>query len=183
MVLIGLESDDPAELKRVNKGSRVNVNEEAINILHEVKVKVWGAQIIFADWLGDRFEHLMDYNKRLNIECPQFTIHTPLPGTVDWKKYYDELITTDRRYFDFLHPVLPTALPIREFVDRYVKLYRECHMNRSELMDMVRAGRVTLNGVLDFAKKFRNLTDPNTYASAIELHEQAAATKPVQVTS
>ena len=141
MVLIGLESDDPAELKRVNKGSRVNVNEEAITFLHSVKVKVWGAQIVFADWLGDRFEHLMDYNKRLNVECPQFTIHTPLPGTVDWKKYYDQLITHDRRYFDFLHPVLPTALPIRDFVDRYVKLYRECHMSRSELMDMVRAGR------------------------------------------
>jgi radical SAM superfamily enzyme YgiQ (UPF0313 family) len=178
MVLIGLESDDPAELKRVNKGSKVNVNEEAINFLHSVKVKVWGAQIVFADWLEDRFEHLMDYNKRLNIECPQFTIHTPLPGTVDWKKYYDQLITHDRRYFDFLHPVLPTALPIRDFVDRYVKLYRECHMSRSELMDMVRAGRVSLNGVLDFAKKFRNLTDPTTYASAIELHERKLASDP-----
>ena len=93
--------------------------EEAIDFLHSVKVKVWGAQIIFADWLADRFEHLMEYNKRLNIECPQFTIHTPLPGTVDWKKYYDELVTHDRRYFDFLHPVLPTALPIREFIDHH----------------------------------------------------------------
>ena len=178
MVLIGLESDDPAELKRVNKGSRVNVNDQSIDILHSLKVKVWGAQIIFADWVADRFEHLMEYNKRLNIECPQFTIHTPLPGTVDWQKYKDELITQDRRYFDFLHPVLPTALPIREFVERYVKLYRECHMSRAELMEMVRSGRVPLNGVLDFAKKFRNLTDPETYRSAIDLHERAAGGQP-----
>src|SRR5204863_5388245 len=108
MILVGLESDDPAEVKRVNKGSRVNVNEEAITFLHSVKVKVWGAQIVFADWLGDKFEHLTEYNQRLGIECPQFTIHTPLPGTVDWQKYRDQLITTERQYFDFLHPVLPT---------------------------------------------------------------------------
>jgi hopanoid C-3 methylase len=178
MVLIGLESDDPAELKRVNKGSRVNVNDESIDFLHSVKVKVWGAQIIFADWVAERFEHLLEYNKRLGIECPQFTIHTPLPGTVDWKKYKDELITQDRRYFDFLHPVLPTALPIREFIDNYVKLYRECHMSRHELMDMVRSGRVPLHGVIEFAKKFRNLTDPETYRSAIDLHERVEAGLP-----
>jgi hypothetical protein len=35
-----------------------------------------------------------------------------------------------------------------------------------------------LAGVLDFAKKFRNLTDPSTYASAIELHEQKLASDP-----
>jgi radical SAM superfamily enzyme YgiQ (UPF0313 family) len=179
MVLIGLESDDPAELKRVNKGSRVNVNEEAINFLHSVKVKVWGAQIVFADWLADRFDHLMEYNQRLGIECPQFTIHTPLPGTVDWKKYRDELITQDRRYFDFLHPVLPTALPIREFIDRYVQLYRECHMSPRELINMVRAGRVPLAGVVEFAKKFRHFTDVETYRSAVELHERALAGDPV----
>jgi radical SAM superfamily enzyme YgiQ (UPF0313 family) len=178
MVLVGLESDDPAELKRVNKGSRVNVNDESIDFLHSVKVKVWGAQIVFADWLADRFDHLMEYNKRLGIECPQFTIHTPLPGTVDWQKYKDELITQDRQYFDFLHPVLPTALPIREFIDHYVKLYRECHMSRHELMDMVRSGRVPLSGVIEFAKKFRNLTDPETYRSAIDLHERAQAGQP-----
>jgi hopanoid C-3 methylase len=178
MVLIGLESDDPAELKRVNKGSRVNVNDESIDFLHSVKVKVWGAQIVFADWVAERFEHLMEYNKRLGIECPQFTIHTPLPGTVDWQKYKDELITQDRRYFDFLHPVLPTALPIRDFIDHYVKLYRECHMSRHELMDMVRQGRVPLSGVIDFAKKFRNLTDPETYRSAVDLHEKSLGGQP-----
>ncbi|HZU05039.1 MAG TPA: cobalamin-dependent protein [Chloroflexota bacterium] len=179
MVLIGLESDDPAELKRVNKGSRVSVNEEAVRFLHSIKVKVWGAQIVFTDWLADRFEHLIEYNKRLGIECPQFTIHTPLPGTVDWKKYYNQLITTDRRYFDFLHPVLPTRLPIREFIERYVKLYRECHMSLRDLMELVRSGRVTLQGMLEFAKKFRHLTDPATYQSAIDLHERVLAGKPV----
>ncbi|HEY3117525.1 MAG TPA: radical SAM protein [Chloroflexota bacterium] len=172
MILIGLESDDPEELKRVNKGSRPNVNEEAVQFLHSIGVKVWGAQIIFADWLHDKFDHLAEYNKRLGIECPQFTIHTPLPGTVDWTRYKDQLITHDRRYFDFLHPVLPTALPIDEFIERYVGLYRDCHMSFQDLMQMVREGFVSHAGVTGFMKKFRNLLDPKTYQSAIDLHSQ-----------
>jgi radical SAM superfamily enzyme YgiQ (UPF0313 family) len=176
MILVGLESDDPAELKRVNKGSRVNVNEESITFLHSIGVKLWGAQIVFADWVHDKFDHLSEYNKRLGIECPQFTIHTPLPGTVDWQKYKDQLITQERRYFDFLHPVLPTALPITDFIERYVELYRECHMSFTELTRMVRDGIVPHAGVTGFLKKFRHLLDPNTYQSAIDLHERARAT-------
>jgi radical SAM superfamily enzyme YgiQ (UPF0313 family) len=176
MILVGLESDDPEELKRVNKGSRVNVNEDAITFLHSVGVKLWGAQIVFADWLHDKFDHLTDYNMRLGIECPQFTIHTPLPGTVDWKKYEDQLITKERQYFDFLHPVLPTALPITEFIERYTQLYRECHMSLGELKRMVHTGLVPHEGVTRFLGKFRNLLDPKTYQSAIDLHEHAKAT-------
>jgi radical SAM superfamily enzyme YgiQ (UPF0313 family) len=176
MVLVGLESDDPAELKRVNKGSRVNVNEDCISFLHSIGVKLWGAQIVFPDWLHDKFDHLIEYNQRLEIECPQFTIHTPLPGTVDWAKYKDQLVTQERRYFDFLHPVLPTTLPIREFIDRYVQLYQECHMSVGELRRMVRAGLVPRTGVIDFMKRFKNLLNPATYQSAIDLHERGPAT-------
>jgi hopanoid C-3 methylase len=175
MILVGLESDDPEELKRVNKGSRVSVNEDAITFLHSVGIKLWGAQIIFADWLHDKFDHITEYNQRLGIECPQFTIHTPLPGTVDWHKYKDQLITHERKYFDFLHPVLPTALPIEEFVERYVQLYRDCHMTLEQLLEMIRLDRVPREGVSTFLKKFRNLLDPKTYQSAIDLHSRAGA--------
>jgi radical SAM superfamily enzyme YgiQ (UPF0313 family) len=174
MVLVGLESDDPAELKRVNKGSRVSVNEECIDFLHSIGIKLWGAQIVFADWLADKFEHLTEYNQRLGIECPQFTIHTPLPGTVDWQKYKDQLITHERQYFDFLHPVLPTALPIREFLERYVQLYKDCHMGLDELMRMVREGIVPHSGVSSFLRKFRHMLDLSNYQSAIDLHERRA---------
>ena len=176
MILVGLESDDPAELKRVNKGSRVNVNEECIEFLHSIGVKLWGAQIVFADWLDDKFDHLIDYNQRLGIECPQFTIHTPLPGTVDWHKYKDQLITHERRYFDFLHPVLPTALPIRDFIERYIELYRECHMSLGDLLQMVRDGIVPHAGVSAFLRKFRHMLDMDNYQSAIDLHEHARGT-------
>jgi radical SAM superfamily enzyme YgiQ (UPF0313 family) len=176
MILVGLESDDPAELKRVNKGSRVNVNEECIEFLHSIGVKLWGAQIVFSDWLADKFDHLIEYNQRLGIECPQFTIHTPLPGTVDWHKYKDQLITHERRYFDFLHPVLPTALPIREFIERYIELYRECHMSLNDLLQMVRDGSVPHSGVSAFLRKFKHMLDLDNYQSAINLHERARGT-------
>ncbi len=173
MVLVGLESDDPVELKRINKGSRVNINEEAITFLHTIGVKLWGAQMVFADWGHEKFDHLTEYNKRLGIECPQFTMHTPLPGTVDWHKYKDQLITKDRQYFDFLHPVLPTELPIREYIDRYIGLYKECHMPESELDRMVGIGQVPKEAATKFKRKFVRLLRTSNYQSAIDLHERA----------
>ncbi len=172
MVLIGLESDDPEELKRVNKGSKVNVNDEAVNFLHALNVKVWGAQIVFNEWQKPRFDHLIDYNKRMNMDTPQFTIHTPLPGTVDWKRYHDQLVTRDRRYFDFLHPVLPTELPIREFVEEYIRLYRECHMPKEELDRMVAAGEVSEAGARRYLRQYISLLRPRTYADSIALHDE-----------
>jgi hypothetical protein len=43
---------------------------------------------------------------------------------------------------------------------------------------MVRAGSVPLNSVIEFAKKFRNLTDPETYKSAVDLHEHGLGGQP-----
>ena len=94
---------------------------------------------------------------------------------MDWQKYRDQLITQDRQYFDFLHPVLPTALPIREFLERYVQLYRDCHMGLDELMRMVREGMVPHSGVSSFLKKFRHMLDIGNYQSAIDLHEGRVA--------
>ena len=94
---------------------------------------------------------------------------------MDWQKYKDQLITHERKYFDFLHPVLPTALPIDEFIERYVQLYRDCHMTLEQLLEMIRLDRVPREGVSTFLKKFRNLLDPKTYQSAIDLHTRAGA--------
>ena len=173
MILVGLESEDPVELKRVNKGSRVGVNEQAIELLHSLGIKVWGAQIVFADATEDRFKRLKEYNLAHHVETPQFTIHTPLPGTVDWETYRDQLITTERRYFDFLHLVMPTAMPgmtIDKFIELYIDLYRHCHMGKDELDAEVKAGRITAAAARAFIRKFVHLLRPENFQDTIDLH-------------
>ena len=46
-------------------------------------------------------------------------------------------------------------------------------MSLEQLLELVRSGRVPREGVSSFLKKFRNLLDPKTYQSAIDLHTRA----------
>jgi hypothetical protein len=48
---------------------------------------------------------------------------TPLPGTDLYQEVSDQLITHDYDYFDFIHTLLPTALPLKEFYAEYRGLY------------------------------------------------------------
>lgn len=127
MVLIGLESFDPAELKRVNKGSQVWQNKETINFLRSIGVKIWGAQIVFPEWDVADFDKAIENNRELGIEVPQFTILTPLPGTPDYKKAMEDkqLITDEPGMFDFFHSVFKTKLSLPKFYTEIARLYKE----------------------------------------------------------
>jgi hopanoid C-3 methylase len=127
MVLIGLESFDPAELKRVNKGLAPARNIEALKVLKDLDIKLMGAQIVFPDWDIADFDRTIELNQRLGVEVPQFTILTPLPGTPDYQKAVEsgKMLTQEPAYFDFYHSVLPTKLPLPEFYRQISRLYRE----------------------------------------------------------
>jgi radical SAM superfamily enzyme YgiQ (UPF0313 family) len=127
MVLIGLESFDPAELKRVNKGSTVEQNVRCIEFLRSLGVKIWGAQIVFPEWDVADFDKTIEVNRQLGIEVPQFTILTPLPGTPDYERAKREgtLLTDEPGMYDFFHSVFKTKLPLPQFYTEIARLYKE----------------------------------------------------------
>jgi hypothetical protein len=49
---------------------------------------------------------------------------TPLPGTDFNEEVRERLISHDYDLFDFIHTVLPTALPLKEFYEAYYQLYQ-----------------------------------------------------------
>ncbi len=127
MVLVGLESFDPKELKRVNKGSSVEQNIKGIEFLRSIGIKIWGAQIVFPEWDVADFDKTIEVNRELGIEVPQFTILTPLPGTPDYQHAIEQgtLLTTEPGMFDFFHSVFKTKLPLPEFYTQISRLYKE----------------------------------------------------------
>jgi radical SAM superfamily enzyme YgiQ (UPF0313 family) len=127
MVLMGLESFDPAELKRVNKGSTVEQNVRAIEFLRSLGVKIWGAQIVFPEWDVADFDKTIEMNRKLGIEVPQFTILTPLPGTPDYQRAMESgtLLTNEPGMYDFFHSVFKTKLPLSQFYTEIARLYKE----------------------------------------------------------
>lgn len=123
-VLIGFESFMEEELQALNKKNTLEANEKAVKILRGNNIEVQGAFIV-SPWYGRReFKLLSNYIKKLKLFSPQITILTPLPGTDFFKEKWEELTTKNYELFDFLHAVLPTKIPLKDFYRQFCKLYR-----------------------------------------------------------
>ena len=141
-VLLGLEGDSDTMLRHVSKSCDIDTNNEAIRILQSHGVIIWGAFLVDPDWTEDDFKRLGDYVRDKQITHTQFTILTPLPGTVLYRQRRHELLTDDYSCFDTLHAVVPTRLPRETFYRHFAGLYRQ--YNLGPYVDLVRAGKMTV---------------------------------------
>ena len=53
-----------------------------------------------------------------------FAMLTPLPGADFYAEVQEQMIAHDYDYFDFVHTLLPTALPLKDFYEAYYQLYQ-----------------------------------------------------------
>lgn len=141
-VLLGLEGGSDTMLHNVNKSCSIDTNNEAIRILQDHGVIIWGAFLVDPDWTEDDFKRLGDYVREKKITHTQFTVLTPLPGTELYRQRRDELLTSDYSCFDTLHAVLPTRLPRETFYRHFAGLYRQYDIE--PYLDLVRAGKMTV---------------------------------------
>jgi radical SAM superfamily enzyme YgiQ (UPF0313 family) len=141
-VLLGLEGASDKTLKSVNKKNTSKANDEAIRILKDLGVIIWGAFLVSPDWEEDDFKQLRDYVGEKEITHTQFTVLTPLPGTDLFRQQYDQLLTFDYSCYDALHAVLPTRLPREEFYRQFANLYRQNDLG--PYYDLVREGKLRI---------------------------------------
>ncbi|MEN6574969.1 MAG: radical SAM protein [Phycisphaerales bacterium] len=141
-VLLGLEGGSDKILKGVGKSCTVDTNNQAIKILQDNGVIIWGAFIVDPDWTQDDFKRLHDYVQEHRITHTQFTILTPLPGTQLYRERRKELLTEDYSCFDTLHAVLPTRLPREEFYRHFAGLYRQTDIG--PYYDLVQSGKMSI---------------------------------------
>ncbi|MEE9198801.1 MAG: radical SAM protein [Dehalococcoidia bacterium] len=182
--LIGLESFEQDDLNSVAKGTRVGDNEKAIDILQGAGVRIWGAVIIFQNWLDKNFENLKEKVHQYKIEFPSYTILTPLPGTGQWREVQHKLITREPRFFDFLHTVLPTKLGHRRFYEQYSSLWRAVGDGGFDrVRKMLQEVSTTRESIIKFVRQYKTLSDLDTYRKGIELLEQTNAMSHSEVPS
>ncbi|MCK5272387.1 MAG: radical SAM protein [Sedimentisphaerales bacterium] len=141
-VLLGLEGGCDKTLKGINKSCSIDTNNQAIKILQDNGVIIWGAFIVDPDWTEDDFRQLRDYVSEKEITHTQFTILTPLPGTSLYRSRFEDLLTHDYSCFDTLHAVLPTRLPRDVFYKNFANLYRQS--DTGPYYDLVQAGKMTI---------------------------------------
>jgi radical SAM superfamily enzyme YgiQ (UPF0313 family) len=126
-VFVGLESFRDADLRLFKKTTSVDINDRAIDILHDCGVEVVGQFIIHPEFTADDFTALGDYVLEKRLSQPIFSVLTPLPGTDLYEQKEGELLTRNYEMYDLVHSVLPTRLPRESFYRHYADLYVRCY--------------------------------------------------------
>ena len=142
-MLLGLEGATDDALKNVNKSNQLQTNDEAIRILKDLGVIIWGAFIVDPQWKADDFKRLRDYVNEKEITHTQFTVLTPLVGTQLYREWFDDLLTYDYTCYDTLHAVVPTRMPREEFYKNFASLYQQSDLG--PYYDLVREGKLTID--------------------------------------
>ncbi len=122
-VYVGLESMDKASLDYFNKKTGVETNRKAVVILRDIGITLHASFIVKQNFTKKDFKQLEQDVKDI---CPAeltFTVLSPSPGTPFWYEQKDRFICDSFKYYDCMHTILPTRLPLRQFYQHFSDLY------------------------------------------------------------
>ncbi len=122
VVYVGLESVDEFRLAEYAKRSSIDTNHQAVKILKGLGIMLHAAFIVHPDFAADDFRRLEDEIKRLTPAEITFTVLAPSPGTKFWSDNKDRFICDPYRFYDCMHTILPTRLPLRRFYQHFGRL-------------------------------------------------------------
>lgn len=173
MALVGVESlVNDEDLKAENKGTDLETNNNAIKILKKLGIRVWAAQIIRPEWDIEDYDRVIEANRALEIEAPQFTNLTPLPGSVDYgrKLRSGKIKAFHPSRYNFFDWVEETRLPEGVTHEQNARLNRETGggttLIRRAVQDL-REGRTTNYWIRTFGGNFAVMQDPKAHLERI----------------
>lgn len=150
VLLLGIETLKEEELHELHhKRNTVGQAVQALATIRQHGVEAWGCFIINPEWEERDFYDLMEFVNENEIAFPQYTVLTPLPGTVLSNRLAQEegVRKSDipHSLLDFLHVTYPKAkLPLRRFYELMAELYHKTSIAAN--MRLYR--RVVRNGVI-----------------------------------
>jgi len=119
MILSGYESNSDDNLEDLRKKNTADNNRKAIKMLRDLGIISTGIFMARQDFDEKDFDNLYEVINDMGVAIPLVVILTPLPGTQLYKQRKHELLTTDSRFYDLLHSVLPTKLPREIFYKKF----------------------------------------------------------------
>jgi len=125
-VFVGFEFVTNQELKAVHKGGTVSHNERAHDTLRRLGIACHAAFMVRPEYGHAEFQRLRDYVNAMPPAQCSFTVCTPSPGTPDYVAARPAFWCGDAYdLHDCMHPLTPTALPLREFSAAFALQVRE----------------------------------------------------------
>ena len=132
-MFVGLEFFRDDDLADVGKSSTVADNARAVEVLKGLDIDIYASFIVRPEFGHEDFAALRRYVRELGLDFASFAVLTPLPGTDLLDEVEDRLLIHDTDFFDFIHTVLPTRLPLEEFFDELMGLYRHAVPQNKQL--------------------------------------------------
>lgn len=123
MVAIGLEAMVGEQLEKMNKRTSVENNRKAVQIIKDLGLTLRAQFMVDPSFSEEDFVALREEVMKI---CPAevaFTVYSPSPGTEAWEQQKNNFIKDPYMYYDCIHTILPTKLPIRKFYQRLSDLY------------------------------------------------------------
>lgn len=122
-IYLGIEAVTPHELKQYNKKISVGQIEKALDVARDLGLTVYSLLMIHPGYSRKEFDRLSRFIQRRSVPNPSFSVWTPLPGTDEMPDFrgltaMDPEGRPDWSCWDLQHPVVPTALPRQEFMER-----------------------------------------------------------------
>lgn len=155
LLLLGLESCDDQALMEMRKRTTTEMNRRAIEICHANGVEVAAYLIVNPAFDHEDFRRLSEYVERNNLTHPVFTILVPFPGTDLYNMVKETLITEGFELMDFFHTVLPTRLPLDEFYEEFLGLYRRAYPFKNFIKSILKRKAVLSPSSISVNLKFR----------------------------
>jgi radical SAM superfamily enzyme YgiQ (UPF0313 family) len=124
LVFCGMETFSQDRLRLLNKELSVEQQKKAVSILNELGIIMYASFMVDPDFTSEDFRSLRSYIRSLKLTYASFSILTPLPGTRLFEERRAELLPYQPELYDFLHTVLPTRLPLKEFYAQVSSLYQ-----------------------------------------------------------
>jgi radical SAM superfamily enzyme YgiQ (UPF0313 family) len=136
-LFMGFETTSVENLKSLGKAklNRAPEYEQSISTIHNAGIKILGSFMFGLDNDGpDVFARTLEFCIGNHLECANFYILTPLPGT----KLFDDMKAQDRiehynwSRYDANHVVIrPAHMSEKELMEGYIRTYRAFYSMRS----------------------------------------------------
>ena len=129
---LGAETSSDELLSSLNKGTTVDQNKQAIDLLKKHDIMVEASFMIgFPEETWETIKATTSEAIRLNPDIAVFPVITPMPFTPLWDEYYDRIRVFDYSHYNLVDPIIePYSMSLEDITIALGRCYMVFYANK-----------------------------------------------------